>query len=160
MTIGNIGHQPSPLKWLDTGWSTLKDHAHNAITHFTGEDHDSGADESPPGQWGLLSVDVVQRDDEIEARFEIPGVDKDALNVVVRNGQLIVSGEKRVSEERQEGEYFITERAFGRFQRAVALPSESETDGAAADYEDGVLTVRIPRKTKADEPTPIEIRRA
>ena len=150
MTIGNIGHQPNPFKWINDGWSALKDRAHAAITHFTpAEDaaNEEGSDRLDC--WGIVAVDVVAHADEVEARIEIPGMEKDDLEVSIQHGRLVVQGEKHVSDEFHKGDLVITERAFGRFQRSVELPVAVEASRATAGYHNGVLSVRMPRADQA-----------
>jgi HSP20 family protein len=80
-------------------------------------------------------------------RLEIPGMNADDFEIQVRGRSLTVAGEKRVEREENQGRYHIMERAYGRFERSVPLPSEVDEGGAQANYKNGVLTVTLP-KTK------------
>ena len=93
---------------------------------------------------------VEERDGEIELAGELPGLARDDVEINLENNVLTISGEKRrVREEgRQEGKYHLMERRFGRFSRSFALPSTVRADGITAVFDNGLLTVRLP---KADE---------
>lgn len=153
MTLGNIGKPSAPLSWLNKGWTALQDYAHGAMTHFKDDAEEGtssdvsgdGAGKERQGAWGILAADVVEHNNNIEVRFEIPGMEKKDLQVEFVNGQLIVSGQKHMSRSREEGGCFITERAFGHFQRAIPMPAEVEVDSASASYEDGVLVINVSR---------------
>ncbi|MFT7651722.1 MAG: HSP20 family protein [Limisphaerales bacterium] len=151
MALGNIGAQPSSQAWLNKGWSSLRDYAHSAITHFKHDksdqaDHDQ--EQTQPTSWGILAADVIEHKKEIEIRFEVPGMTKKDLNLEFIQGHLIVKGEKHMTRSRQEGDCFITERAFGHFQRAIPMPCPVNTNAAAASYEEGVLIVKVPKKSR------------
>jgi len=152
MTLGNIGKPSAPLSWLNKGWSVLQDYAHGAMTHFKHDadsDHDENATDAGAerqGAWGILAADVVEHDNNIEVRFEVPGMEKQDLQVEFVSGQLIVSGQKHMSRSREEGGCFITERAFGHFQRAIPMPTEVDVGSASARYQDGVLVINVARQ--------------
>ncbi len=150
MTLGNVGARSAPVKWLNKGWESIKEVAHDAITHFVAEDSNDGdkdveAKKPGNGQWGIVAVDVTDHDNVVEARFEVPGLTKEDLSVALEAGRLTVTGEKRKSRNREEGGCYISERAFGRFQRTVPLPTEVDADAAKAQYVDGVLIVSLPK---------------
>jgi HSP20 family protein len=91
------------------------------------------------------SVDIAETKDDIVVKAEIPGVKSDDIDVTVEDGRLILSGEKR-QEEVDEGEnYYRAERSYGSFRRIFSLPSQADTDNVEASYNEGVLTVTIPK---------------
>lgn len=153
MTLGNIGASAAPLSWLTNGWSSLRDHAHDAITHFK---HDPDSQQDPDdtesflaGRWGVVAADVVDHDNSIEARLEIPGVAKEDLNVEVSPGQISISGQRHMSSSREEGGCLISERAFGHFRRNIPVPTDVDSENVIAKYENGVLIVTIPKGPEA-----------
>ena len=93
---------------------------------------------------------VEERDREIELAGELPGLSRDAVEINVENNVLTISGEKRRvrEEDGQASKRHLMERRFGRFSRSFALPPTVQTDGITATFDNGVLTVRLP---KADE---------
>ncbi len=110
-----------------------------------------GADRSPAS----VRMDAIRRDNEIELRFDLPGIDTDSIDVTVDRGVLTVSA--RRSEEYSENEKpFVRERVMGSFTRRLRLADSVDADQIAASYEGGVLTVKVPFAERA-LPRKIEI---
>lgn len=145
----------SAWQWLVNGWHSLRDKAVSAMTYFTPEREQ----EQSAQRWGVLATDVTERKNRVHVELELPGMEKADLNVEVHDNQLLVSGEKRTSATRQDGSLVITERAFGRFKRVIALPCNVASDGTRASYKDGVPSVDLP-KEQADRARSIPIRQA
>jgi HSP20 family protein len=103
------------------------------------------------------SVDIAETDDEIVVKAEIPGVSKDDIDITVDNNQLILSGEKRQEVEEKEKNYYRVERSYGSFKRIFNLPSTADVGKVEAAYDDGVLTIQIP-KTEVARGKKVEIR--
>jgi HSP20 family protein len=134
------------------GWGHLFRRAAGALTRFTSGPHEGDSDEaarqamtSRSSGWGLLAAEVFDDDERVVVRLEAPGLDKGDFDLQVVDDYLVVRGEKRVASERTEGRYHIQECAFGRFERAIALPGEVDTAKAVAEYERGVLRVELPK---------------
>ena len=104
------------------------------------------------------SVDVEESPDEIVVTAELPGVQPDDVIVTVENGVLTVAGEKR--DEREEtgpdSNTYIVERRYGRFERSFTLPSSVSADQVKAEFDNGVLRIRLP-KTEQAKPRRIEV---
>jgi HSP20 family protein len=139
---------------LQSGWRALTQRAGQALTRFLPGERDRDDEETralwaaSPG-WGLLAAEIREDDDEICARIEIPGLEPDAIDIQFVDGVLVVSGEKRVAREERRGRYHVTERAYGRFERALPLPVDVDESRARADYTHGVLCVRLPKHRRA-----------
>jgi HSP20 family protein len=89
-------------------------------------------------------VDVFQRDNELVARADLPGLTKDDVKVEVTDDAVIIQGErKREHEEEREGVY-RAERSYGVFYRVIPLPEGAMADQAKATFKDGVLEVTMP----------------
>lgn len=104
------------------------------------------------------AVDVREDEKEILLEVELPGIRPEHVDISVDNGVLNIRGEKR--EERKEGEngrYHVIERRFGSFSRSVMLPAGIDEDQIAASFDQGVLTVRIP-KAALPQPKRIQIK--
>jgi HSP20 family protein len=95
------------------------------------------------------AIDVSEADGEVVVKAAVPGVEKDQLHVSVESDRLMVRGETRKEEEKKGRNYFRREIRCGTVQRSVALPAEVDADKAKADLKDGILTVRIPKSSKA-----------
>jgi HSP20 family protein len=135
---------------LQSGWRALTQGASQALTRFLPGERDSEDEEAralqaaSPG-WGLLAAEVREDDGEVCVRIEIPGLEPDALEIQFVDGILVVSGEKRVAREERRGRYHVTERAYGRFERALPLPVEVDESQARAEYTHGVLSIWLPK---------------
>jgi HSP20 family protein len=96
-------------------------------------------------------MDVEDEDELLRLSFEIPGVNPDDVNVTVENGVLTVSGEKkfeRQTSNEKKGPYSI-ERRYGRFERSLTLPQSVDADKVTAHYENGVLTLELPKSAES-----------
>jgi HSP20 family protein len=108
----------------------------------------------PSDRMGSLmraSADVMEKEDEIRVLMEMPGMKAENVEIELENNVLTISGEKK--EERTEGDeqerYHLSERRYGHVSRSFVLPREVEQEQIQAHFEDGVLTVRIPKSEKA-----------
>lgn len=97
------------------------------------------------------TMDLVDRGAQLEVTAELPGLDKDDIELSVHEGTLVLRGHKKHEETKEEEGCYRTERFFGSFQRAVPLPVDVDIDRAEAKFDKGVLTVRLP-KTQPAEP--------
>jgi len=113
--------------------------------------------EGPLRPLDSASVDVLARDGAYEIRVDLPGYDRDDIEVTVDDGRLTVRAE-RSTESLDEGERYVRrERTRGATTRTVALPGPVRETEATADYADGVLTVTLPRQSDEGEGTRIDI---
>ncbi len=103
-------------------------------------------------------ADVVETDDAYRLLLDLPGIDRDSLDVTFDDGTLKISGERRHEAERTEARVHRVERAHGRFFRSVALGTDVDPDAIEATYDDGVLAVRI-GKSEAKQPRRIPVGR-
>lgn len=101
-------------------------------------------------------VDVIDRDEEILVRAEVPGVDKKDLDVELTGHLLTIRGERRQEEKEEEGDYFRAEIARGTFARTIRLPEEVALEKAKADFKEGMLEIHLP-KTHRTERHRIEV---
>ena len=110
-------------------------------------------DVTAEGFWAPL-LDVEESRDEVIVRAELPGLKKEGIKLQVEGDLLVLSGERKAESENKEKIVHRLERVYGQFQRAVQLPSEVDGSRAAAAYEAGVLTIRLPKR---EEVKPKEI---
>ena len=95
---------------------------------------------------------MIEREGQYVVKAELPGLCKDAVTVEVTNHVLTIEG-KRVQEKKEEHEgCCYSECCYGSFYRAIPLPAGCETNKAAAEFQNGVLEVVIPRPTVCSEP--------
>jgi len=94
---------------------------------------------------GFLPLDVHVTNDELVVQAQLPGVKPDDLDVTVENGTLTITGETSSDTRTEEQNYLVREIRRGSVSRTISLPDGLEPDRAKADFENGVLTLRIPR---------------
>lgn len=95
------------------------------------------------------SIDVIDRDKEIQIKAEIPGIEKDDLSVTVTDRTLTIRGESRKEEESEEGELHRREIRTGAFSRTLTLPEDVDGRKAKASYKDGLLELRLPKRSRS-----------
>lgn len=100
------------------------------------------------GGWTPV-IDVLEDKDKLTVKVEVPGFKREDLEVSVHESNLIISGERKSEEERKDGEFYRSERFYGRFHRSIPLHYVVETDKIQAQYRDGVLTVTLPKAEHA-----------
>lgn len=106
-----------------------------------------------PVQARMPNVDVIDRDDEVIVRAEVPGVEKRDLDVSVADNVVTIRGEARREEKEDAGDYYCCEISQGAFVRTVALPESVDAEGAKATFQDGVLELTLPKIAKAKRRT-------
>jgi HSP20 family protein len=100
------------------------------------------------------SMDIEETKDDLVIHAEIPGMTKDDIKIQITGDALMISGERKHEDEATGKTYHRIERFYGQFQRVIRLPTEVQPDKTKATYENGVLTIRIP---KSEEVKPKEI---
>jgi HSP20 family protein len=103
------------------------------------------------------ALDLYEDKDNVFVKVEVPGLKKEDIEVSIENGTLTIAGERKSEKQADDTEAHRSERFVGRFYRSVTLPSEVKTDEVKAQYQDGVLTVTLP-KAEAAKPKQIEIK--
>jgi len=106
--------------------------------------------ERPFGEMvSLPSVDVIDRDDEVVVRAEVPGYKKEDIEISVSNSSLTIKGEMKTEEKEEKGDYYRCEISHGAFTRTVALPAEVDDARAKASMKDGMLELTLPKLEKS-----------
>jgi HSP20 family protein len=100
------------------------------------------------------AVDVYEDKDNLLVKAELPGLKKEDINISLDNGNLTLSGERKHEEKQQDADVYRSERWVGRFHRTVTLPCRVEAEKIKASYNEGVLTVTLP---KAEDAKPKQI---
>ena len=95
-------------------------------------------------EWAI-PLDVVEEEDELLVRASIPGVKVDDIDVSIENRVLTIKAETKSEAEHKEGGYLVRERRTGSFLRSLRLPESVDSDKAKTSYNDGVLTVNLPK---------------
>ncbi len=93
-------------------------------------------------------MNIEELDDAYRITLEVPGMEKDDIDISVKDDVLTISGEKK-EDFKEEGTLFRRERWFGKFTRSVTLPSDVDVDKIEAEYKNGVLTLHLPKSEAA-----------
>ena len=101
--------------------------------------------------WSIPAVDMYQTDDEVVVKAALPGIKADEVQINVTGEVLTIKGETKQENETKEKAYHLREQRWGAFERSIVLPTEVVADKAKADFENGVLTITLP---KAEEVKP------
>jgi len=102
------------------------------------------------------SCDLKETNKEYVVQFDIPGVKKEEVKIEIEDNRLTISGERKANKEEKDAKHYLSESFYGSFMRTFSLPGSVDEGKVDAHYEDGVLTVRIP-KTSATKARAIEI---
>lgn len=97
----------------------------------------------------LPQVDVIDRDEEVVVRAELPGVDKKDLDVSMTDNTVTIKGTTQREEKEEKGDYYRHEIARGSFARTVTLPAEVDGERAKATFKDGLLELVLPKRETA-----------
>ena len=111
----------------------------------------------PAGQQSGFSfsapaVDVTEDEKAYKVTAEMPGLEEKNIEVTIAGDLLTLKGEKRHEKEEKDKNHYVSERAYGSFQRCFALPDSVDRDKISADLAKGVLTVMLPKKAEAQKP--------
>ena len=145
---------------VSEGWRELLNRSHAALTHFSrGDDEPAnmGAADLPIPRWGLLAGELEETQSDFWVRLELPGMDRGDCTITLEGNMLHLHGQKRLCRQTLDSTYHVMERAYGFFQRSVALPRNVDTAQAQASFKNGVLTVRLP-KTGPDRSRLVPVR--
>jgi HSP20 family protein len=94
-------------------------------------------------------VDLYEEKDDIVVKAELPGIEKNNIEVNLADHTLTIKGEKKKEEEIKEENYYRAERSYGSFVRTLELPKDVHTDKVKATFKDGILEVRLPKTEEA-----------
>jgi HSP20 family protein len=101
------------------------------------------------GAWAP-QVEVIERDNRLIVRADLPGMTKDDVKVDLDDNSLVIRGERKTEHEEDEEGYYRSERSYGSFYRRIPLPSGVKAEEANADFRNGVLEITMPAAKRAD----------
>ena len=102
------------------------------------------------------AVDIYETENELVVKADLPEVQEKDIDVRVENNTLTIRGERKFSDELHEDNYLRVERAYGTFTRSFSLPNTVNTEAIKAEYRNGVLSVRMPKREET-KPKQIKI---
>ena len=93
----------------------------------------------------LPAMDLIETDDQFVLRADLPGLSEDDIKIELEDNVLAISGERRAEHEARKEGFYRLERAHGRFQRSLTLPEGVDGENVTANFDRGVLEIRIPK---------------
>ena len=109
------------------------------------------------GEGAAVPIDMYQTDNEVVVKASLPGVKPEELDIHITGDTLSIKGETKAEKEIKREDYHYQERRYGAFARSVTLPGGLQADKAEASFEDGVLTLTIP-KSEAVKPKTVKVK--
>ncbi len=126
------------------GVSTLQDQ----INRLFSETFDRSSDEANLTPWAP-AVDIFETEHELVVKADLPDIKPEELDIRVENNILTIRGERKFEKKVDESNYLRVERAYGSFSRSFSLANTVNTEAIKADYQNGVLTLSIPKREEA-----------
>lgn len=140
-----------PARELDA----LQGDMNRLFDSFFGRREGAAANGYGSRRW-IPPMDLVETEDNLVLRADLPGVKEEDINIEVKDGMLTISGERKAQHEEKREGFHRVERSYGRFSRSLELPKGVEPDSVSASFERGVLEVRMPKPADR-KPTRIQI---
>ena len=109
------------------------------------------------GEAGAVPIDMYQTDSDVVVKATLPGVKPDEVDIHITGDTLSIRGESKEEKEIKREDYIYQEHRYGAFARSITLPSGLQADKAEAAFEDGILTLTIP-KSEAVKPKTIKVK--
>ena len=103
-------------------------------------------------------VEVLQRDNQLVIRADLPGINKDNVKIELRDDSVVLRGERHEEHKEEHEEFFSTERTYGSFYREIPLPQNVDTSKAEATFRDGVLEITMPAAQSETQGRQLEIK--
>src|SRR2546427_1307715 len=127
-------------------FSTLQDRVNRIFRESYSPE---GSDEALTTANFAPPVDVYEDEHSITLKLEVPGIDEKDIDVRVEGNTLTVHGERKIEKEEKEENFRRVERQYGSFTRSFTLPSSVDPGQVSANYDKGVLTIRLAKKAEA-----------
>ena len=141
-------------------WSPFREleEIQSRLSRLFGERSARGADEEALffGDWAP-AVDIHETDKEYLIKADLPEVKKEDVKVELVDGVLTLQGERKLEKEEKGKKFHKIERAYGKFVRLFAVPTEVDPTKVLAEFKDGVLNVRLPKSAEA-KPRAFEVK--
>jgi len=125
---------------------TLQDRMNRLFRDSFGSE---GQDEALTSTAFAPPVDVYEDEHNVTLKIEVPGIDEKDIDVRIENNTLTVHGERKFEKEEKEENYRRVERQYGSFTRTFTLPNTVNHDNVQADYDKGVLKIKLEKKAEA-----------
>jgi len=144
------------------GWHALRTEMDRLFDRFSGNFHmpswrqmfkpDPALHDAGFFAFATPAVDMTEDDTAYKITAEVPGLEEKNIEVTVSNDVLTIKGEKHYEKDEKDKNHYMSERAYGSFQRSFALPDGVDRDKIAAALSKGVLTLTLPKSAEAQKP--------
>jgi HSP20 family protein len=153
-----INSQPGRNVMAIEGWNPFQDaiSLREAMNSLLQDSFVRPGGSPPQAGHAPLPLDVCETENAFVVKASLPGVKPDHVQITVHGDTLTIRGESKVEEEKKGEHWHLRERRLGTFQRALTLATPVNSDKAQADFEDGVLTLTLP-KAESARPRQIKI---
>src|SRR5882724_8446696 len=134
-----------------TRWDPLREFVtlQDRMNRLFRENQPDGREEALTTSTFAPPVDVYEDEHNITLKIEVPGIDEKDIDIRIENNTLTVQGERKLEKEEKEENYRRIERQYGSFTRTFTLPNTVDTESVSANYEKGVLKVKLAKKAEA-----------
>jgi HSP20 family protein len=131
-------------------WDPFRDlsKVQEQMNRFLGDSFLRRANDSSLTTWAP-EVDIHETEDALVLEVDLPGMEEKDLDIRVENNMLTVRGDRKFEKKVSEENYLRVERAYGSFSRSFSLPQTIDAESIKADYRNGVLTIRVPKREEA-----------
>jgi len=129
--------------------STMQDRLTRMNLLFRQSNSPEGAEDALTTTSFAPPVDIYEDEHSITLKLEVPGIDEKDIDVRIDNNTLTVHGERKIEKEEKEENFRRVERQYGSFTRSFTLPSSVDSGQVSADYNQGVLKIKLAKKAEA-----------
>jgi len=130
-------------------FSTMQDRMNRMNRLFRDSYGSEGPEEALTTTSFAPPVDIYEDEHSITLKLEVPGIDEKDIDVRIEGNTLTVHGERKIEKEEKEENFRRVERQYGSFTRSFTLPSSVDSGQVSANYDKGVLTIRLAKKAEA-----------
>lgn len=109
------------------------------------------------GDW-MPTVDVYEEEKELVVKVDLPGVKKEDVHITATEDALMIEGKTETETEEKKDNYFARERRYGSFMRRIPMPVTVNAEKAAATFDNGMVTIKLPKVEEKPKVRKIEIR--
>jgi len=144
-------------RWNPTpSYLTTREPLFRLIDNFFGGEAAANGGEGIANRTWVPPVDIQETEDAFRLFAELPGLTKEDIQITLENNVLRLSGERKLEKDVKKDNYQRIERVYGSFARSFSLPHQVNSEGVTASFENGVLTVSVP-KAEQSKPRKISI---
>jgi HSP20 family protein len=104
------------------------------------------------------NVDIIENEKNFEVHVVVPGMKKEEFNIDLAENILTISGERKLKNEKKEGNFYSFETQFGSFKRSFRIPKNVDQEKVEATYEDGILRLELPKSEEYNIKNTIKVK--